>query len=273
MKKTDTVKDYAKQNQTDIQAVESADKNLQNIDMSRSRLHKTIEKQSKKMFIFSTLGLIIIILLIVIFGQTLLVDFSVILASLKSGSTQNSNAQEQSTVYIASPFLDPQPDATNSAAINVSGAQSSNPSVQIKLYVNNELIDVTKTKINNTFEFIDVKLKEGQNNIKAIASIQNNNSANSNIVTINYIKKEPNLSIDSPQNGDLYSGENNTALIKGKTDPGVLIKVNDFLAITKSDGNYSTILSLHNGENNIKVAAVDEAGNITEKDLKVTYSP
>jgi hypothetical protein len=273
MKKTDTIEDYAEQNQTVVQAVESDIKNLQNEDMSKSRIRRTIEKKSKKMFILTGLGLITTIILFLIYGQTLLVSFSVILAQLKSESTQNNSAQEQNTIYIAPPFLDPQPTATNSATIKISGTQSSNLSVQIKLYVNNELIDVTKTRTNNTFEFTDIKLKEGQNNIKAIASIQNNNSADSNICTISYIKKAPSLSIDSPQENESYSGENNTAMIKGKTDLGVKIKVNDFLAITKSDGSYSYALPLHNGDNNIKIIALDEAGNITEKDLKITYSP
>jgi len=60
--------------------------------------------------------------------------------------------------------------------------------------------------------------------------------------------------------------------VHGKTDPNVKVTINDFWAIVDDSGNYSYNLSLKSGDNPIKIVATDDAGNNTEKDLKISYS-
>jgi hypothetical protein len=256
-----------------VEVLETSEEKVQNKFMARSHIRRKLEKQSKKTFFLTGFGLIIIFVLLVLFGQTLLINFSVLLSQVKNGGAQDNSSISQDFLYIASPILDPQQDATNSAKIKISGVESSNIPSQIRLYVNDELVDVEDTKANGTFSFDEVKLKEGANTIKAVAKIQDKTSENSNILTINYLKNVPSLTIDYPQDQDTFSGENSTLSVKGKTDPGDTVRINDYIAITKNDGSYSYGLKMQNGENKIKVVAMDQAGNKTEKEIKVTYSP
>jgi hypothetical protein len=85
------------------------------------------------------------------------------------------------------------------------------------------------------------------------------------------VKEGPKLSIDSPGDGSEVKGSNPIE-VKGKTDPDVTVSVNDFQAVSGSDGSFSYFLTLKDGGNDIKVIAIDDAGNKTEKTIHVNYS-
>jgi bacillopeptidase F len=95
----------------------------------------------------------------------------------------------------------------------------------------------------------------------------------SNVLTVAFKSAPPSLNLDSPSDGQSFSKDQNTATVKGVTDPDVKVTVNGFWAITDSQGNFSYDLPLQNGDNKITVIATDMAGNKNEKDIKVTYSP
>lgn len=244
--------------------------NNNNEPMPRSRMRWATEQRSKKTLLITTLSLLALIGVLLAFGPSLLVNFSVLLGNL-NGSEEKTNTNETPS-YIAPPVLDPQPDATNSARIHVSGVASAGTQDQIKLYVNDEVLDVTHPKTNDMFTFDNVPLKEGENEIKAITIIKDKKSDYSSPITILYLKEPPELIIDEPKDGDSFNGDDSPFMVKGKTNPGARVTINDFLPITKDDGTFSYSLPLQNGENKIKVIATDKAGNKTEKEIKVTYS-
>ena len=70
-----------------------------------------------------------------------------------------------------------------------------------------------------------------------------------------------------------FEKDQSTVKVLGKTDPGVRVTVNGFWAVIDENNNFSYNLPLQNGENMIKIEAIDQAGNKTEKEIKVTYSP
>jgi bacillopeptidase F len=90
---------------------------------------------------------------------------------------------------------------------------------------------------------------------------------------ITFKSKPPTLQIKSPTDGQSFSKDQNIAEILGTTDPHVRITINNFWAIIDEKNNFSYSLSLKDGENEIKIVALDQAGNKTEKNIKVTYSP
>ena len=223
-----------------------------------------MEQKTKKNLLLSVLGIILVILLVFKFGIPLLVNFSLFL----SGSGKE-EAKIQDPSFIAPPILDSFPQATSSANIIISGVASENQTID--LYVNDYLIDKTKTKKDGRFSF-DTIIKPGENIIKTKAVVKNKESEFSQPLTVSFKSAPPSLTLSSPSDGQSFSKDQNTVDVNGTTDTDVKITVNGFWAITDNDGDFSYRLPLKNGENKIKIEATDLAGNRTEKEIKVTYS-
>ena len=90
---------------------------------------------------------------------------------------------------------------------------------------------------------------------------------------ISYLKDEPKLEISFPNDGASFSKADQEINIRGTTDPENAVKINDFIAIVDTEGNFSYILKLKEGENKIKIVAANLAGKTSEKELTVSYSP
>jgi len=231
-----------------------------------SRLSRRLESQSRKNLFLSILGIIVVLTLLVKFGIPLLVNFSLFLSGQKKADQPSKSA---SSMYISPPVLNPIFTATNSAEVIITGSAFKNE--VINLYINGSLSEKKETEDNGNFSF-KVILKTGDNKIKSIASKDDKESDFSNELEITYKNAPPSLSIDSPTDGQKFEKDQNTAQVLGKTDPGVRITVNGFWAVIDENNSFSYSLPLQNGDNTIKIEAVDQAGNKTEKEIKVTYS-
>ncbi|MCL6096817.1 MAG: hypothetical protein M1444_04035 [Patescibacteria group bacterium] len=232
----------------------------------KSRLALRTQKRTQKTIVLASLGIIIVLILLIKFGINLLVDFSVFIAGNKNQASINRNS---SSNFIAVPVLNPLPTATNSAKIVISG--KSQKDIKIDLYINSDLKDSAQTDKNGNFSFEET-LSSGDNQIQTKAEKNDKSSDFSNSFTVSFKNSAPSLSVDSPSDGQSFSKDQNNVAVKGKTDPGVNVTVNGFWAIIDENNNFSYTLPLQNGDNQIKVIATDQAGNTTEKDLKVTYS-
>lgn len=234
---------------------------------SNSRISRKTEKRSKQIMIVSIVGILLVIIFMLKFGIPLLINFSLLLG----GKAAQAPSANNSPTYIAAPILNPTFTATNSAQISVSGVASTNETVD--LYVNDKKTDSKGSKSDGTFEFKNVTLTDGSNTIKVKAKSGKNTSDFSDGLSVSYKNSPVALSVDSPHDGDSFSKDQNSVIISGKTDPDARVTVNDFWAIVDDKGNYTYNLRLQNGDNQIKVIATDPAGNKTENDLKVNYSP
>lgn len=234
--------------------------------MRKSRLSQRTEKRTKKTIILTTLGIVVILFLLIRFGTTVLIGFSILLAGKDSASPAVNNS---SVNFVPAPVLNSLPVATNSAQVVITGQGESNET--IKLYINNSLTDTASTDNNGKFSFSE-NLQTGSNQIEATALKNNKTSAYSDIVTVTYNNTPPTLTVNTPSDGQSFSKDQNTALVTGKTDPNVTVTVNGFWAVIDENNNFSYNLPLQNGDNQIKIIATDQAGNKTEKDIKVTYS-
>lgn len=234
--------------------------------MRKSRLNKYSEKKTRRTILLNIIGIIIVLYLLLKFGIGLLINFSLFLSGSKD---QQSSINQKTLDYIAPPTLNPLPSATNSAKITISGSASNNSNIE--LFINNEKIDETIANDKSQFTFNNV-LKNGSNQIKARIIIKDKKSDFSNTINVTYVSSAPNLEISSPQDGQQFKKDQNTTNVTGKTDPGVNITVNGFWAVIDDANNFSYNLLLQNGDNEIKVVAIDQAGNKTEKTIKVNYS-
>jgi len=226
-----------------------------------------MEQKTKKNLLLSVFGIVLVILLVFKFGLPFLVNLSLFMSDSKGNQEQSEN---KGPSFIAPPILNPFPQATSSANIIVSGVASKNQT--INLYINDNLIDSIKTKDDGEFSFKET-IKPGESTIKTKAIVGEKESEFSNTITTAFKSAPPSLSIISPTDAQSFSKDQNIAEVKGATDPDTRITVNGFWAITDNTGEFLYKLPLQNGENKIKILATDLAGNKTEKEIKVTYSP
>lgn len=231
-----------------------------------SRLSRRLESQSRNNLILSVLGIAVVLILLMKFGIPLLVNFSLFL----SGQKKDESSKVTSSMYLSPPVLDQTANATNSAEFIITGTGIDNG--KIDLYVNDSLSNKKVAEDNGSFSF-KVTLQTGDNKIKAKVTKDDKESDFSNELEITYRNSPPGLSIDSPTDGQKFEKDQNTAQVLGKTDSNVRITVNGFWAVIDENNNFSYNLPLQNGDNTIKIEAVDHAGNKTEKEIKVTYSP
>lgn len=234
---------------------------------NRSRLSRKLESKTKQSIILSFLGIIIVLGLIAKFGIPVLANVSFFLFEKKD--TQDQSAKK--TIFVSPPELDALPNATNSAKLVVSGTGQEKQ--EIALYINGEFEDKTEVEDDKKFIFDNILLKEGENLIQTKAKEENQESDFSNSYTIILTKKAPTLTIDSPSDKQSFGKDDKQVMIKGKTDAGNKVTINDLWAIVDNNGAYEYGLPLHGGENKIKVIATDQANNTTEKEITVVYNP
>ena len=234
----------------------------------RSRLSDKYQKKSTQTLVLSVLGIIAVLFLLFRYGIPLIGDASFLFGRATSTPKNNQIKQNQQNNYVPVPDLNLIPKATKDQKIKVTGTSLSG--LKVALYLNGSKDNETDVADDGTFEF-SVTLSEGDNILKSKAFNDKNESDFSDSVTVVYKKSGPELSIESPSDNADLRGQNPIE-VKGKTDPDVIVVVNDFQAVSSSNGGYSYFLTLKGGGNDIKVVAMDAAGNKTEKTIHVNYS-
>lgn len=230
--------------------------------MARSHLRTHQKNQSIRNSLIGIVGIILIIVALFWFGPQLLIDFSLLISKGNKESVQKTT---KDVTYIAPPILNPQPSATNSATIMVTGSVTTGK--KVKLFINGKS-DTTDVKHDGSFSFQSIKLDKGKNEIKAKAVTDSGKESEySSSITISYFDKAPSLEITSPHDGDTV--DQNPITITGKTDADVHVTVNDFWAISNDNGTFSYRLNLQDGDNHIKVVATDDAENKAEKEITI----
>lgn len=209
---------------------------------------------------------VLLILGVVFFGIPLMARVSLVLDSLKGTSEP---VQTENGVVLPPRFI-PTYEATNSAKITIEGY--GNEGETIEIFVNGEKRDKVVVSKEGLFSFFEIKLNEGENTITAIATgVNGKKSPETDALLVIYKNTPPSLEIETPKDGDNFSGEKKEIIIKGKTDTGTKVYINDRMAIMEEEGKFEFNYSLSEGENILKIYAIDEAGNKKELEIKCNY--
>lgn len=212
----------------------------------------------------------LLFLLFIALGIPLLIKMAVFLGDLRSSSQIS---ETKSEVILRTPQLLPLPEATKSAYLDIKGYAE--PGTTINVLRNG--VDEEKTVVDREgiFSISRFRLKEGENDIKAIAvdPTGQKESEESKTYSILFDQTPPELKIANPEDGEEFFDKDKEAVVEGKSEPAVKITVNGFLAMIDSEGYFSKTIELKEGENEIKVEALDAAGNRTEKSVRVKYTP
>ncbi len=234
----------------------------------QSRLKKIEERKNKQqglMFVLLTLGFILILVFI---GMPLFVKAAIFLGDLRSSSV---DINQNDKTPPAPPRILPTYEATQSAEININGY--SEPGTTVNLYQANEFLADTLTDTDGNFTFKQIELEEGENTFKfkAVDPI-GNESDFSNVINIIFDDEAPFLTLTTPADGSQFFDDDREIIVSGETEIGVNVKVNNYVVVVDTEGNFVKKLLLLEGENEIEIIAIDKAGNRTKKLIKVKYS-
>jgi len=156
--------------------------------------------------------------------------------------------------------------ATNSANVTLSG--QSEPGSRVYLTQGDISFGSSQTENNGVFKFENIALAEGNNMFRLIAmDPAGNQSPPTNVYTLEFIAKPPEIEIETPQNRQSVTSKKMT--VRGTTDPQNKVFVNNRFVMLGNTGSFETTIILNVGENKLEVVAYDRAGGRTQKDLTV----
>lgn len=232
--------------------------------LSRKQEQKNIRQALIYIILTLTLGFALVFI-----GIPLLIRVAIFLGNLRGTSIlpESGDLIPPSPPRIIAPF-----EATNSAQLTLKGY--SEPSVSIKVFNSGLSFGEVVADSSGLFTIENLRLTSGRNEITAVAQDEaGNESQLSSPIVIEYDTSPPELEILEPEGGTTIGGINNQITIKGKTEEGAKLTINGRLVIVGPEGDFDYQYSLDEGENNFIIIAQDKAGNQTEKELKVNYSP
>jgi len=233
-----------------------------------SRLAKFNERKNLRSALILGILTIGLILVFIFFGLPLVAKFAGFLTDLRKSTSPVSNEDKTPP---APPRFDPFPEATNKEVVGISGSTESGATVTLTLNgENEEILANSEGEFNISFELID-----GENSIVAFAKDEaGNESQKTETFTIIFDDESPSLEIISPQDGASFSGSRQRQVVlEGKTDEGVLLTINDRFVLVEDDGTFAFTTTLGDGENSFNLKAKDKAENLTEKTIKLNFTP
>lgn len=235
--------------------------------MISSRLGRFENRKAQKRLWIAIGGSIGLLVFIAIFGLKLLVGFSLLVDKIRGNSPVTTQAQNSE---LTPPILDPQPEATYSATLSISGKGLAK--TQAIIYINDIQMKKVPVEDDNTFLLPNFPVDEGDLTISTkLLDAKGNVSELSNLIKITIDRKPPVLEITKPSDGTKIQDGTKKVIIEGKTDEDAKLTINDRIAIVRMGGGFSYSMPLSDGDNTLNVVAIDPAGNRTTVQLKISY--
>lgn len=225
-------------------------------------------KKNTKSAIFYVLLTIVSIVAIYFVGIPLAGRLTAFVTSLKSNDKKITSSDITPPPI---PKFKNFPEATNQQNITLSGNTEAGSTVKLTFNGNSQ---ETLADSDGQFSF-NVTLQDGDNTFAATATDQSGNqSQKTEDFQIVFDKKVPDLAITSPNDGASFFGSNQRQVtIQGTTEADASVTVNDRIIFVDDTGSFQYTTTLNEGANNFKIKSIDKAGNSTEKDLTLNFTP
>lgn len=172
------------------------------------------------------------------------------------------------------PIISDIPEATYSAQINVTGFAQ--PGIDVKLFMNGAEMGQKLTTDSGTFEFSGVPITEGENTVYAYAVTSKDlMSEKSKEYIVKMDSTKPTVTLDSPKDGDVFRGQSQRIanFSGGVNELGSKVYIGERMVILSSEGKFSLPYQLVEGDQEIKIRAIDRAGNEGESVIKLRWEP
>ena len=229
------------------------------------RLSRKEETKVVKRIVYLSIFSIILAVFLITLGIPILGKFADFL-NLVFRKNEISQVDTKSTPRP--PILDSLPQATNSASLAISGFSQD----ETKVVIYNDSQNVGEAEVvSGKFQFENLKLKDGQNEISVKAISKSGQESDlSQSVKIILDKEPPKLEVDTPSEGQSFS-QDNRIKVSGKTDKDAQVYANGFLASVTAEGNFEVLVPVLEGETTIEIKATDDAGNTKVESRKVNF--
>jgi hypothetical protein len=233
-----------------------------------SRLQSVEEKRNLRNTIFFAVLTLAAVVLLAFVGIPIFGKLTVFLSDLRGG---NKIVSKNDTTPPAPPKFNYVAQFSNQETLNISG--SSEAGAVVKLTFNGKPSEVLADK-DGGFTF-SLQLNDGDNSFSAIAvDGSGNQSQVSKEYKITFDNRPPALSVNSPTDGSSFFGSNQRQVtIQGVTEPDSQMLINDRLISVDDAGVFQYTTTLNDGANLFSLKATDRAGNTTEKNMTLNFTP
>jgi len=199
------------------------------------------------------------------YGLGQIINYAFLLRPSKTNTS--STATQQSPQILVDPVLQDLPYATNSASIIINGTTT--PEQTVDFYQDSEKIDSIKADYEGNFSF-QIYLKSGENGVYVKSTdMYTKRSKTSKQSTILFLDTPPELRIEENLDGKTVNTQ--FVDIKGSTEKEVFVQINSAPVVVRADGSFVYPFKLKEGDNEIKIFAVDVAQNTTDKTIRIKY--
>lgn len=223
--------------------------------------HERLTKQQVYLFMAASIGLLV---LLIYFGIPFLFNLASRISSLRKSPDQ---IQQDLGLAPSAPNLSQDFNATSSAQISIHG--TADPKITVEVFQNDRSTGTVVAGDDGKFSQ-DVTLEKGENTFVAQAiSEKGKKSDKSDSYNVSFSTTPPKLEVNLKDGNTVSDSQ---ISVTGKTDPGNSLSINDHLTIVNSDGSFSYVLNLNEGDNRIKFVASDQAGNQTKQELTIKFS-
>ncbi len=234
-----------------------------------SRLGRNIKKNNKRTVILSLLAFFLFCILLLRGFPYILEGIGNISQFLNRNDSKSISQQKNEEILLPPTLIDI-PQATSSAYIKVSGKSEQTGTIEI--YLNTKLEDEIESEAGKKFTSSLFKLKDGPNEIRTKIKNESSESSFSESYNVSFLSKEPILEVSFPQDSSKFLKADKRITIQGKTDENSTVFINDTKAIVDSDGSFSHLIELNEGDNQITIRSRNQAGKELEKKITVNYS-
>lgn len=172
------------------------------------------------------------------------------------------------------PVLSDVPEATTSARVAIGGFAQ--PGVEVVLLVDGLEYDKVLTDDAGVFEFDNVEIAEGDNQVSAYTiSNRGKESELSRAYAIKVDRTAPELTLSSPADGEVFRGQTQRiATFQGLvSEEGTRVLVGERVAIVSTDSSFELAYQLVEGDQEVVVKVVDKAGNETARTVMLRWEP
>jgi len=178
---------------------------------------------------------------------------------------------QKDTVPPLKPYLNPIPEATKQDSLDITG--QSEAGVKVVLKIDGKKAQETVADSNGKFSFASIPVGvSSQVMLVEALDESGNTSLPSQTYTILKDTENPVLEILTPsKDNETFKSTGRTYKVSGKSEPGNTIHINEQLAVVSTSGEFFASIRLEDGSNQIKIKAVDKAGNEMEETRNVVY--
>ena len=179
-------------------------------------------------------------------------------------------ATRNDTIAPPPPFYQKLPEAVNETHFSIEGYSEAFATVAV--YINERQIESTLASEDGSFTIFNIPLQETASEIYLTATDKaGNRSGRSKVSLIHFDDEEPTLKITAPAGNESIRRKERAYTITGQTDPDSKVLVNDQQAAVDYEGSFSITVSLKDGDNYLKIEAVDKADNRTKAERTINF--